>query len=185
MGAEWERGSVSHLWRRERLANGKGLVQEKQRGHLAPHGHMLCLMCSFTPQPAECNWEISSKELLLLVLPLQFVHLHLLISCLALRSCRAGQWAAQTDGGLAPALIQWTDSMHLLAERSLDLMYFLRLHVCQSCSHLWIHLRDLTDETPSSPAPPQAATQLSQLLTKCFVVTSRNTNTTKCCECET
>lgn len=184
MGAEWERGSVSHLWRRECLANGKGLVREKQGGHLAPHGHMLCLMCSFTPQPAECNWEISSKQLVLLVLPLQFVRLLLLISHLALRSCRAGQWAAQADGGLAPGLVQWADSTHFLAERSLDLMYFLRLHVCQSCSHLRLHLRDLTDEAPYSPAPPQAATQLSRLLTKCFEDTSSNTNTTKCCEYE-
>lgn len=118
MGAELERCTLFYLYRRVCLTIRKGLVQEKEGGCLAPHVHTLCFMCSFTPQPAECNWEICSKELLLLFLPPPFVHLLLPISPLALRSCRAGQWAARTDGGLAPALVQWNDPMHPLAERS-------------------------------------------------------------------
>lgn len=184
MGAELERYSVSHLWRRLCLSNGKALVQGRQGRYLAPHIHMLCSMCSFAPRPAECNWEICSKELLLLVLPPPFVRLLLPIAHLALRSCGAGQWAARTDGGLAPALVQWTDPMHPLAERSLDLMYFLCLLLCQNCSRHWLLLRDLADEAPCNPAPPQAAAQLSWLLTKCSEDMESNRNNTKCCEYE-
>lgn len=79
MGADLGRCSVSHLWRRACLTNSQGLV------------YMLCLTCGFTPLPTEYNWEICSKELLLLILPPPFVYLCLLISHLALRSCRAGQ----------------------------------------------------------------------------------------------
>lgn len=43
-------------------------MQKKQGGYLATHVHMLCSVCSFTPQPAECIGDITSNELLLLVL---------------------------------------------------------------------------------------------------------------------
>ena len=154
-------------------------------GHLASHVHMLCSMWSFTPQPAECSWGVYSKELPLLVLHPPFVHLLLLIPHLAFRSCRAGQGATRTDGGLVPALVQWADPTYPLAERSLDLMYFLCLHVCQSCRNLWLHLRDLTDEVPCNTVPPQAATQLGWLLTKCFEDTWSNRHTTKHCQYKT
>lgn len=166
------------------ITNRKGLVQKKQGGCLDPHVHMLCLMCSFTPQPAECNWHIGSKELLLLIFLPSFVCLLPLIFHLVLRSCRAGQHAAWTDGGLGPALVQWTDPMHSLAKRLLDLMYFLCLCVCQSCSHLWLHLKDWTVEVPCNPVPPLAAAQLSWLLTECFEEAWDNRNTTQCCEHE-
>lgn len=71
-----------------------------------------------------------------------------------------------------------------LCQKDLELMYFLRLHVCQSCSHLWLHLRNLTDETPCNPVPTQAAARLSWLLTKCFEDMWSKRNTTTCCDYE-
>lgn len=134
----------SYLWRRVCLTNGKGFVQEKQEWYLAPRAF---LSVQFPTTASWMQWGDYFKWSPTSCLLSSIFHLLLFILHFALRSWRAGQWAAQTDGGLAPLLVQWADPMLHLAERSLDLLYFLCQCLHQSCHHLWLYLGSSTWST--------------------------------------